>query len=175
MAFAGIHKIISTECSTPVVFTLGVGKNRVRLPALRNYNSQEGMTAVRFCLARKLPINFMKIIFQNTKQDVLFLMRRAGYGYEGKDVKTGPPRVGEPSRVEAGELNFSRRLGANRYPRFHVYAKKDGDTMIVNLHIDQKQPSYEGATAHSGEYEGELVEQEAEMIKLAVARAIEDK
>ncbi len=103
----------------------------------------------------------MKIIFQNINHDVLFLMRRASYGYERKDSQTG-------------ELSFSKRLGANRYPRFHVYVKKDGDTMTVNLHLDQKQPSYEGATAHSGEYEGELVEQEAEMIKLAINRVVKD-
>jgi len=28
------------------------------------------------------------------------------------------------------------------------------------LHLDQKKPSYQGQTKHSGEYEGELVEVE---------------
>jgi hypothetical protein len=32
--------------------------------------------------------------------------------------------------------------------------------MQVNLHVDQKEASYEGTSAHGGEYEGPLVEQE---------------
>ena len=100
----------------------------------------------------------MKLIFEDVKEDVVFLMRRAGYGYERKAPETG-------------EHSFSKRLGAYGYPRFHVYAKKDGETMIVNLHLDQKKPSYSGALAHSGEYGGEVVEQEAERIKILMNKA----
>lgn len=101
----------------------------------------------------------MKLVFQGVKQDIVFLMRRAGYGF---------------GRVEAGEYSFLKRLGANRYPRFHAYAQKEGDNLAVNLHLDQKQPSYEGATAHSGEYSGELIEQESERIKLAINKAMRE-
>ena len=37
--------------------------------------------------------------------------------------------------------------------------------LAVNLHLDQKAPVYEGAAAHSGEYEGEVVSREAERLK----------
>ena len=37
--------------------------------------------------------------------------------------------------------------------------------MIFNLHLDQKKPTYEWHIAHSGEYDGELVEKEIERIK----------
>ena len=100
----------------------------------------------------------MKLIFQNAKETALFLMRRAGYGFERKDPKTG-------------EDVFSRRLSANWYPKFHVYAHKEGDTLFVNLHLDQKKPTYAGVSAHSGEYDGEIVEQEAERIKALIDKA----
>jgi len=38
------------------------------------------------------------------------------------------------------------------------------DPLILNLHIDQKQASYEGATAHSGDYDSDLVKQEGQRI-----------
>lgn len=85
----------------------------------------------------------------------MFLMRKAGYGFERKNKKTG-------------EEVFGRRIRGSEYPKFHVYAKKDGDTLVVNLHLDQKKPVYEGVTAHSGEYEGEVIEQEAERIKITI-------
>jgi hypothetical protein len=104
----------------------------------------------------------MRLIFKNVKQDILFLIRRAGYGFERKDAK---------SREEV----FSRRLGGRGYPKFHLYAHKEDDTLIANLHLDQKKPVYSGVTAHSGEYDGELIEQEAERIKFFVNKAIKEK
>lgn len=68
------------------------------------------------------------------------------------------------------EFNFVRSISDNNYPRFHLYVKKEKDALIFNLHLDQKRPSYEGAVAHSGEYDGELVEQEAERIKRELER-----
>jgi len=56
--------------------------------------------------------------------------------------------------------SFVRRLGTLNYPRFHVYLKERD----INLHLDQKQASYEGYGAHSGEYEGDAVEREAQRI-----------
>lgn len=63
------------------------------------------------------------------------------------------------------EFNFARGIDGNNYPRFHFYVRKDKDELLFNLHLDQKKPSYEGSTAHSGEYDGEVVEREAERIK----------
>ena len=95
----------------------------------------------------------MRLNFKNLKDSPLNLMRRAGYGFAGTDEQTG-------------ELNFTRRLSGGDYPRFHVFIKSDGDFVFVNLHLDQKKPSYRGTRAHSGEYEdSELLEKEAEIIK----------
>ncbi len=74
------------------------------------------------------------------------LMRQAGY-----------------HPYETGESSFIRRLGPDDYPRFHAYVSRE--TGEINLHLDQKKPIYKGTTAHSGEYDGELVEKEAERIK----------
>jgi hypothetical protein len=63
------------------------------------------------------------------------------------------------------EYNMVRKLGYDNYPRFHIYLKQAGDKLIFNLHLDQKQPSYKGSHAHSGEYEGPVVESEADRIK----------
>ena len=76
------------------------------------------------------------------------IMRKAGYGL----INT--PHSG-PS--------FVRRMGTYNYPRFHAYIQENS----INLHLDQKQVSYEsaGTHAHSGEYEGDTVEREADRIK----------
>lgn len=70
------------------------------------------------------------------------------------------------------EYNLVRPLAGRNYPRFHIYIRKDGEGVFkFNLHLDQKQPSYQGSSAHSGEYEGDIIEQEAKRIK----RAIDEK
>lgn len=71
------------------------------------------------------------------------VLRRAGYG------QVMDRRASEPS--------WSRRLGSGFYPRFHAYVNGN----VINLHLDQKQASYEGSSAHSGEYDGPTVETEA--------------
>ena len=99
------------------------------------------------------------------KDNMHSLMRKAGYYFQDKKdedlVFTRPPRG---------------------YPRFHIYLKVDGSTrtssepqsnsspqeinsLIFNLHLDQKKPIYKGTVAHSGEYKGKTVEGEAERIK----------
>jgi len=65
----------------------------------------------------------------------------------------------------AGEFSIVKKIAGNDYPRFHLYIKENGGGFIFNLHLDQKKPSYEGLKGHSGEYEGEVVEEEAERIK----------
>ncbi len=80
-------------------------------------------------------------------------MRRAGYSSAQLDPQTG-------------EESFLRRLSGGDYPRFHAFIKRDGEFVFVNLHLDQKKPSYGSHTAHSGEYEdSELLEKEAEIIR----------
>ena len=43
--------------------------------------------------------------------------------------------------------------------------------MTFKLHLDQKKPIYEGAPAHAGEYDSELVQKEAERIKQILQNA----
>ncbi|MBI4160099.1 hypothetical protein HY504_02950 [Candidatus Wolfebacteria bacterium] len=62
-----------------------------------------------------------------------------------------------------GEANFTRP--GRGYPRFHLYARKRHNELVFNLHLDQKKPSYAGTEAHSGEYNGELIERETARIK----------
>ena len=64
-----------------------------------------------------------------------------------------------------GEYNLVRKLDYGNYPRFHVFVRQAGDRYIFSLHLDQKAPSYGGSHAHNGEYEGIVVEAEAERIK----------
>ena len=72
--------------------------------------------------------------------------------------------------TEKGELNCVRPLRGQDYPRFHIYLKEEAGSVIFNLHLDQKKPSYEGSTAHSGDYDSDLIKEEAERIKDAVLR-----
>lgn len=86
-----------------------------------------------------------------TNRNLQEFMRTAGY----KPIAITPQ----------GELNCVRPLMGGDYPRFHVYAKETSNGVVVNLHLDQKKPSYGQETAHSGEYEGELVNEESQRIK----------
>ncbi len=63
-----------------------------------------------------------------------------------------------------GEVSYVRRLATHFYPRFHVYLEMQSDHLRLNLHLDQKQPSYPGFRKHSGEYDGPTVEAEAERL-----------
>ncbi|MDD5032418.1 MAG: hypothetical protein PHR36_05290 [Patescibacteria group bacterium] len=70
-------------------------------------------------------------------------LRHAGYAYI-RDRRSG-------------QDSFTRHLGGGFYPRFHIYFNEEGDKIIFNLHLDQKQASYAGAHMHNAEYGGELV------------------
>lgn len=82
---------------------------------------------------------------ENLNADLI--MRRSGYGFL-RDRR-------------AGTETYVRRLGGGFYPRFHVYIERG----LIRLHLDQKQASYRGHSAHSGEYDGETVVREMERIK----------
>jgi len=60
-----------------------------------------------------------------------------------------------------GKTSYAKRIHRDFYPRFHIYIKESGDLIIFDLHLDQKRPIYEGVTAHSGEYDGDVVDREA--------------
>jgi hypothetical protein len=84
-------------------------------------------------------------------------IRRAGYG--------------QVMDRRATEQSWSRRLGDGIYPRFHVYI----NGQVINLHLDQKQASYEGYGAHSGEYSGPTVETEAQRIIESMNKLLAEK
>ena len=95
----------------------------------------------------------MRLVFKKLKDSALNLMRRAGYSFIRHNGSTD-------------EEAYQRRLGSGDYPKFHAFVKEEKDLIFVNLHLDQKKPSYSGYTAHSGEYEdSEILEKEAQMIK----------
>ena len=77
-------------------------------------------------------------------------IKRAGYGVH-IDRKTH-------------ETSYVRRFDRDLFPRFHLYVEDKGNNWYLNLHLDQRAPIYAGVTAHSGEYDGEVVESEAERI-----------
>ena len=95
----------------------------------------------------------MRLVLDSS-ENIYNLMRQAGYHFE---------------RKEKEELVFSRIIGVSKsgYPKCHVYVKIDkvSHQTIINLHLDQKKPIYKGVPAHSAEYEGKVVEKEAERIK----------
>ena len=95
----------------------------------------------------------MKLIIKReqltqTPQDFL---RRAGYGL-----------IFDRQR---GINSFVRRLGGGFYPRLHMYPEIQGDNIVFNLHMDQKQASYEGSHMHNAEYDNEIVAEEIERLR----------
>lgn len=68
------------------------------------------------------------------------LLRRAGYAFQRQ--------VGQ-------EMSFIRPLAQAGYPRFHMYAKTEGTSLIINIHLDQKKETYGNDVRHHGEYENE--------------------
>ncbi len=95
------------------------------------------------------------IVKNNSGENIENLMRMARYHFWGISQKDG-------------KLQFTRLLETGGdYPRFHIYLQYNKQTkeMAIDLHFDQRRTVYEGAKAHKGEYDGELVEKEAERIK----------
>ncbi|MBU2576085.1 hypothetical protein KKF64_03320, partial [Patescibacteria group bacterium] len=89
----------------------------------------------------------MNITIENPSTHSRNLLRRAGYAMQ---------------QNKKGEINFVRRIHGADYPRFHLYVDKEkvGKLIEISIHIDEKKASYEGQKAHSGEYEGSVIEQE---------------
>ncbi len=64
-----------------------------------------------------------------------------------------------------GKTSFVRRIRGEDYPRFHIYVSEKGDECFLDIHLDQKKASYGKQAAHSGEYDGDLVREEAERLQ----------
>ena len=102
----------------------------------------------------------MRVVISLGGDNALTFMRRAGYGYQ----KEG-----------SGEVAFTRRMGASPFPRYHAYVSEADSRkpiagsqqreLMINLHIDQKEPTYGGNRAHSGEYNGPVIQQECDRLR----------
>ena len=98
----------------------------------------------------------MKFEIKNLQSNINIIMRQIGYQ---------PAYFQEP-----GEFSVVKKIMGSDYPRFHLYIKNTGSDFSFNLHLDQKKPSYEGSTAHGGDYESEAVRDEVERIKEIIHR-----
>ena len=94
----------------------------------------------------------MKFIIENPTVNAAHFFRRAGYVFQKR---------------EGDEMAFVRRLADQSFPRFHLFVKAKGGRLYVNLHLDHKATSYEGANVHCGEYgkDNKLLKDEAERLK----------
>ena len=92
----------------------------------------------------------MKItINRDFKGSIYNSLREAGY---------------HPDKKQRGrEASFSRSLLGETYPRFHIYYNEDHQQL--NLHLDHKAPRYDNAPDHGAEYNGRLVEEEAQRLQ----------
>ena len=104
----------------------------------------------------------MKFKINLSGKTILNAMRSCGYA----------PAFAKASAGKPDEFAFHRFLAGRFYPKFHLYCKVSDakKSAVLNLHLDQKQPSYKGTHAHSGEYEGKLIEQEAERIQRTITK-----
>lgn len=93
----------------------------------------------------------MKFTVPKTADAIRARILRCGY-HEHRDPHTG-------------KTSYSHRLGSYHYPRFHVYVTEREGDVVLDIHLDQKQPSYAGAHMHSGEYDGDTVEREVERLQ----------
>ncbi len=97
----------------------------------------------------------MKQLFQGPLCDnARNLMRRLGYGEH---------------RGHGDQLSYARRISGQPFPRYHAYVEDKDGGIQVNLHVDQKEASYTGSSAHSGEYEGPLVASEMRRLAQSIA------
>lgn len=87
----------------------------------------------------------MQIKISKTKINPGQLIKKCGYG----EV------IGRQGR------SYVRRLGKDQFPRFHIYVENN----FLNLHLDQKKAIYQGTTAHSGDYDSDLIKKEMARIK----------
>ena len=89
----------------------------------------------------------MKFVLPIKNQNALTIMRHLGYHPHPKNK------------------SFIRRIGANLFPRFHVYINDNPSGLEIKMHLDQKGVCYTGQTAHSGDYEdNQALDQEKERI-----------
>lgn len=94
----------------------------------------------------------MQLEIKNLNTNPANALRRAGYTFQ---------------RQEDEEMSFVRPFSSSGFPRFHMYVKMVGTTMIISFHYDAKKETYGEGTRHHGEYEEEgILKQEADRLKM---------
>lgn len=86
-----------------------------------------------------------------------------------------PPKM-EPTRTLMGYAGYDyhcvsgekacyhRRIWEARFPRFHAYVTRQENTLIIELHIDQRNPGGRSNHDKAWAYKGGRIEQEMEHI-----------
>lgn len=87
------------------------------------------------------------------------------------------PRCGYSKFIDpySRKANYTRRLGRDYYPRFHLYIKEIDGGNILSLHLDQKKPSYPGTSAHNAEYSGLVVEKEIQRLQGLIKNQLDNQ
>lgn len=85
----------------------------------------------------------------------------------GTSMKVAMNRLGYHEHTDRSSrtASYVRRLRNLPYPRFHVYIESQGDGIVISVHLDEKQPSYGTTPRHSGQYDSDIVQQEAARIQ----------
>jgi hypothetical protein len=93
----------------------------------------------------------MRIEIKNFSSNIGVALRRAGYHFQHQN--------GE-------EMSFVKSLASAGFPRFHIYANLKEDSLMLNLHLDQKKETYGDGVRHHGEYaENGPLKEEMERLK----------
>lgn len=79
-------------------------------------------------------------------------------------------KCGYAEMRNANGTSYARVFGRGGYPRFHAYIDLVEGGFEIKLHLDQKKPTYGEGTAHSGEYDGEIVENEGARINMIIQK-----
>lgn len=87
----------------------------------------------------------MKIKIEPLKENVLTIMRRAGYTFQ---------------KNEGSEQAWIRVLSSSGYPRFHIYSKQEKLSLLLHIHLDHKKHTYGEDTRHHADYEESIPLQE---------------
>lgn len=79
----------------------------------------------------------MRITINHPQDNAIDILRRLGYAFQKR---------------EGDELAFVRTFSRSGFPRFHVYAKTESGSIVLNIHLDQHKETYGKDTMHHGEY-----------------------
>ena len=87
----------------------------------------------------------MKLVINKTQLSASYstFLKQAGYNFI--------------TDKRSGKTSYMRSLARGNYPRFHLYVKEDDNGILLDLHLDHKQTSYDGYHMHNAEYDGDLV------------------